>query len=88
MALRTVRLDEEAEKTLRDVVKRTGLSISGALTRGLFELRDRLASGTGSAPYEIYAALDLGRGGYASAPSTETRRGVREAIRRKLRRRQ
>jgi hypothetical protein len=33
---------------------------------------------------EIYKDLDLGPGGYAIAPSTETRRGVREAIRRKL----
>jgi hypothetical protein len=26
-------------------------------------------------PYDLYARLDLGPGGYASAPSTETRRG-------------
>ena len=29
--------------------------------------------------------LDLGPGGYASAPSTETRRGVTAALRKKLR---
>jgi hypothetical protein len=34
-------------------------------------------------PQEIYESLDLGPGGYAIAPSTETRRGVREALRRK-----
>lgn len=37
-------------------------------------------------PYEIYEELDLGPGGYAVAPSTEIRRGVQEAIRRKLNR--
>lgn len=36
------------------------------------------------APFEIYQDLDLGPGGYAIAPSTETRRGVQESIRRKL----
>lgn len=35
-------------------------------------------------PQEIYESLDLGPGGYAIAPSTETRRGVREALRRKF----
>ena len=32
------------------------------------------------------AVLDLGPGGYAIAPSAETRRGVQEAVKRKLRR--
>jgi tetratricopeptide (TPR) repeat protein len=35
-------------------------------------------------PYDIYAELDLGPGGYATAPSTDIRHGVREAIKRKL----
>jgi hypothetical protein len=35
--------------------------------------------------YQIYEELDLGPGGYAISLSTETRRGVKEAIRRKLR---
>ena len=35
-------------------------------------------------PQEIYKSLDLGPGGYAIAPSTEVRRGVREALRRKF----
>jgi hypothetical protein len=60
MGVRTVRLDEEAEK--------------------------QLAQQTPQAPYDIYAALDLGPGGYAIAPSTETRYGVQEAVKRKLRR--
>jgi len=38
----------------------------------------------GRTAYEIYKDLDLGPGGYAIAPSTETRRGVREALRRKF----
>jgi hypothetical protein len=61
-----------------------GLSISGAFKRGLVLLRDDLIRKAHRAPHDIYAELDLGPGGYATAPSTDTRRGVREAIKRKL----
>lgn len=87
MALRTVRLDSEAEEALRRVVDATGLSISGALTRGLLVLSEEVTGQASRTPYEVYARLDLGPGGDAIAPSTETRRGVRRAIRRKLGRR-
>ena len=84
MGVRTVRLDEEAEQALAYIVHTTGLSVSGALQQGLLALREQLAQPAHRTPYDIYAALDLGPGGYAIAPSTETRRGVREAIKRKL----
>jgi hypothetical protein len=84
MGLRTVRLDEEAEKALTHIIRTTGLSISGALKQGLLVLRTQLAQQTPQTPYDIYAALDLGPGGYAIAPSTETRRGVQEVVKRKL----
>lgn len=84
MATRTVRLGPEAEEALAQIVRATGLSVSGALTRGLLVLNENLARYTVATPHEIYARLDLGPGGYAIAPSTETRRGVRAAISRKL----
>lgn len=87
MALRTVRLDDDDETLLAEVVKTTGLSMSKALAQGLRALRDRVVAAPPRTPYEIYAALDLGPGGYAVAPSTQVRRGVRRAIRRKLGRR-
>jgi len=86
MSLRTVRLDDETEQVLAEVVKNTRLSISDALKKGLFALRDDLQRNPKQTPYDIYKNLDLGQGGYAIAPSTETRRGVREALRKKLRR--
>lgn len=86
MGTRTVRLDDEAEAALDDIVRGTGLSISGALKQGLITLRDNLAKQAHQLPYDIYATLDLGPGGYAIAASTDTRRGVQEAIRRKLNR--
>ena len=86
MATRTVRLDAEAEKALQEIRAATGLPISEALKRGLRSLQERVRCETGRAPYDIYRTLDLGPGGYAVAPSTETRRGVKLALEKKLRR--
>jgi hypothetical protein len=86
MATRTVRLDEEAEAALTLITQSTGLSISSALKQGLMVLKDQVALHEQQTPYDIYASLDLGEGGEAIAPSTETRRGVQDAIRRKLNR--
>ena len=85
MAIRTVRLDDEAEATLRQIREVTGLPISEALKQGLRSLKQQIRDAPGQSPYELYERLDLGPGGYANAPSTETRRGVMMALRKKLR---
>lgn len=85
MALRTVRLDDDSERILKELIMETGMSISAVLKEGLIALRERRAQ---AAPrrtaWEIYEELDLGPGGDAIAPSTEVREGVQKAIRRKL----
>ena len=86
MATRTVRLDDEAEAALQQIREATGLPISEALKQGLRSLRQRVRQDAGRTPYGVYRQLDLGPGGYAIAPSTDTRRGVDVALRRKLRR--
>jgi hypothetical protein len=86
MGIRTVRLDEETEKALAEIVNRTGLSVSGAMKKGLLVLRHEVAREAQRVPYDVYKDFDLGPGGYAVAPATQTRRGVRAVIRRKLRR--
>ena len=86
MAIRTVRLDTEAEKALQEVRAATGLPISGALKRGLRSLQEQVWREAGRMPYDVYQELDVGPGGYAIASSTDSRRGVREAVKRKLRR--
>ena len=86
MAIRTVRLDEETEKALAQIVKVTGLSVSGAMKKGLLVLRHEVLREAQRVPYDIYKELDLGEGGHAVVPATQTRRGVQVAIRRKLRR--
>jgi len=86
VGIRTVRLDPETEQALDQVVRATGLSVSAALKKGLLTLREEVARQARRTPYDVYRELDLGPGGYAIAPSTDTRRAVRAAIRRKLRR--
>ena len=86
MATRTVRLDDEAEAALREITQATGLPISQALKRGLRALQAEVARESSRHPYDAYAELDLGPGGDAIAPSTNTRAGVRRALRKKLHR--
>jgi len=86
VAIRTVRLDDEAEETLREVRDATGLPISEALKRGLDALREQVRHAADRRPFEVYEGLDLGPGGSAIAPSTATKRGVMQALKKKLRR--
>ena len=85
MAIRSVRLDDEAEATLRQIRETTGLPISDVLKQGLRSLKQQVRDVSRQRPYDFYERLDLGPGGYANAPSTETRRGVATALRKKLR---
>jgi len=84
MATRTVRLDDEAEAALRQIREATGVPISEALKRGLRSLGERIKREAQRTPYDIYRELDHGPGGSAIAPSTDTRRAVRAAIKKKL----
>ena len=81
MSTRTVRLDPEAEKSLEEIRRATGLSISESLKQGLAALqREVRADGATSAAWAVYSRLDLGPGGYAVAPSDARRDAVRAAI--------
>ena len=84
MGTRTVRLDEDAEKTLARLRKLTGLTISEVLKRGLSTYEQQSLGQKVVAPFEIYRRMDLGKGGWSIAPAADAKRGVREALRRKL----
>ena len=83
MPTRTVRLDDEAEAALLHIRRATGLPISEALKQGLYALQERVRRDAGRTPYDVYRQLDLGRGGWAVGPSTDSRRAAAAAIRRK-----
>jgi hypothetical protein len=84
MSTRTVRLDDETEKILQQIVQTSGLSVSSVLKRGILLLQDTVTYEAKTVPYDIYQELDLGPGGYAIAPSTDTQRAVKESIKGKL----
>jgi hypothetical protein len=83
MGTKTIRLDEETEQILQQIIQSTGLSISGALKKGLHVLHREIDQHIHRTPYDVYRELDLGPGGYAIAPSTQTRQGVKKALRKK-----
>lgn len=86
MGIRTVRLDNDAEQLLSRIIRTTGMSISTAFKEGLKVLQGELGKTKAKGPYDIYKGMDLGPGGYAKAPSSETKKAVKEAIRRKMKR--
>ena len=81
--MRTVRLDDEAEKTLGRVRAMTGLSISEVLKHGLSAYETAVLEQACRKPYEIFRQLDLGAGGYAMAPARDAKSAIAEVIRRK-----
>jgi hypothetical protein len=85
-SMRSVRLDDEAEQALEEIRKATGASISDALKQGLLVVREALRQDAVAAPYDIYASIDIGPGGYAAVPASEAKTGVRDLIHAKHRR--
>ncbi|MFL5319746.1 MAG: hypothetical protein ACJ790_08815 [Myxococcaceae bacterium] len=74
MAMRTVRLDDEAERLLSEIRRGTGTTITGALKRGLEVAARELRVQASSRPYDVYRALDLGPGGYTKVPARTAKR--------------
>ncbi|MBI5604359.1 MAG: hypothetical protein HY879_13515 [Deltaproteobacteria bacterium] len=86
MGIRTIRMDDDAERLLSRIIQTTGMSITTAFKEGLKVLHGKLGKDKSESPYDIYKDMDLGPGGYTRTSSSDTKRGVKEAIQRKLRR--
>ena len=80
MGTRSVRLDEEAESALAEIIGRTGLSISEAIKNGLIEYQELCRHRSTKSPADFFDTFDLGEGGYSFAPA----RQAKEAIKTKL----
>lgn len=84
MSTRTVRMDAASETTLADLQRRTGLSISEVMRRGLRAYERELDSDITRSPYEVYKSLGLPREGErALAPAAKAKEAVAEIIRKK-----
>ena len=86
MGTRTVRLDKETERTLQNLRKTTGLSISEVLKRGVQAYSEQAGSHVDASPYAIFSRIDLGAGGDALAPARDAKAALRAVIARKHRR--
>ena len=86
MAVRTVRLDSDAEQVLADLQAQTGKSVSEILKRGIQAYRTETQQRASKTAYEIYKELDLAPGEYAIAPASRSKEVVKEIIREKHRR--
>lgn len=80
MSTRSVRLDQETEAALEELVEKTGASLSSILKRGVLALRDRELGTDRPSAFEVYSQLDLGPGGYAVAPARSARQAIRDVI--------
>ena len=86
MDVRTVRLDDEDERTLAAVCKRTGLTITEILKRGLCAYDEASRQEAATRPYDVYRRLDLGPGGYSQAPASDAKPTLARVIAAKHRR--
>jgi hypothetical protein len=86
MGTRTVRLDDEAEKTLASLRRLTGLSISEVLKRGLMAYMSTAMREASEKPFDVYRRLDLGEGGHSAADGKDAKAAVVDIIKRKHKR--
>lgn len=83
MSTRTVRLDDDAESTLKTLQKQTGLSISNVLKQGLIFFAKAQETAATTKPYDIYRELDPGPGDECVPPAAEAKSAVAGIIRHK-----
>jgi hypothetical protein len=76
-----VYLDEEAEQALLMIMRIANLNMSETLKQSLLLLQQHFNIHKSDAvkPFDIYKQLDLGEGGYAIAPASQAKEGVKTA---------
>lgn len=80
MSTRSVRLDDEAEEALSEIISRTGLSISDAIKQGLIEYRKLALATTTRKPADFFNEFDLGEGGYSLSPARDSKQAIKNKL--------
>ena len=80
MGTRSVRLDDEAEDVLSEIVKRTGLSISDAIKQGLIAFRDKSQSDSTNKPSNFFKNYDFGDDDCSLGPARQSKTILREKL--------
>ncbi len=86
MGIRTVRFNDEDERTLAAVRRRTGLPVAEILRRGLRAYDTASREEVAARPYDVYRRLDLGSGGSGTAPAKKAKAAIAKIIAAKHRR--
>lgn len=86
MSTRSVRLDDEAESALEDIVKRTGMSISDAIKQGLVSYREIAMANTLKRSADFFAQFDLGEGGYTTGTARTSKSLLKNKIKQNVKR--
>jgi antitoxin component of RelBE/YafQ-DinJ toxin-antitoxin module len=87
MGTRSVRLDDEAESALAEIVGKTGVTISEAIKCGLIEYRNKARKISAKSPFEFFTHFDLGEGGYTKAPAREAGKSIKAKLKEKQKQR-
>lgn len=80
MGTRSVRLDDEAESALAEIIGRTGSSISEAIKQGLIEYRDKTRQIAATTPASFFEQFDLGEGGYIAGNARDAKKLLKKRL--------
>jgi len=78
---RSVRLDDEAENALTEIINRTGLSISDAIKQGLITYQDKARVMATRKPSDFFKSFELGEGGYSIGPARQSKELLKNKLR-------
>jgi len=84
MSTRSVRLDDETEFALEDIINRTSMSISDAIKQGLISYREIALQTAFTHPSDFFNRFDLGDGGYTLATARDSKHLLRNKIKDKI----
>ena len=87
MSTRSVRLDDDAEAALNEIINHTGLSISAAIKEGLLEYRTKAIAISQRKPSAFFTTFDLGKGGYTLAAAKNSKSAIKNKLQHKQHRR-
>ncbi len=86
MSTRSVRLDDEAEFALKDIVSRTGMSISDAIKQGLISYREISMRTAIRRPSDFFNQYDPGEGGYTIGAARDSKSLLKNKIKQSVKR--
>ncbi len=86
MSTRSVRLDDEADIVLEDIIKRTGMSISDAIKQGLIAYHEIAMANALKRPADFFAHFELGEGGHTIGAARTVKSLLKDKIKKNIQR--